>query len=87
MPPSPSESGNAVAPALASRAASTPLAAALPGWNGLVIEPNPSRCPMTMVETSAMACSSSVADRSSSSAAAAAAPKTPQVPVMCQPRS
>jgi hypothetical protein len=74
-------------PAAASRAASTPLAAALPACIALVMVPKPSRIPSGWCS----ACPSRAGQRPAGSprrtAAVAAAPAGPQVPVMCQPRS
>ncbi len=86
-PPAPSGSAGPPSPAAASRAASTPLAAAFPACSGLVIVPNASRCPAVIVAASDSARAVASASRPSSADAATAAPKTPQVPVMCQPWS
>ena len=71
----------------ASRAAVKPFCDARPGWKLFVIEPNISRkptgCAAAKPNAQTICCSLSP----SSLPHAAAAPKTPAVPVMCQPRS
>ena len=76
-----------VNPRCASIAASTPLCAALPGWNGLVMEPKTSRTPEACVPATPIAWTICSVLRCSRRPAAATDPKTPHVPVMCQPSS
>jgi len=71
----------------ASRAAKTPLAAAFPAWNGLVMDPKASRCPNVMVDAAANAASRPGPSSPSNRPAATAATEHSARPVMCQPRS
>ena len=68
-------------------AAVRPFCAARPGWKLLVIDPNISRRPTGWVAASPSAHTICCSVSPKALPHAAAAPKTPAVPVMCQPRS
>ena len=77
-------------PACASSAAVKPFSAALPGWKRLVMAPSARKAQMPPVKVPAMPSASAKragVELQQMRAAAAAAPKLPQVPVECQPRS
>ena len=83
--PSSAES-EAVSPSRATSAANTPLRAAWPAWNGLVIEPKFSLRPEAREAASPSACRVCTRSRPSTLAAAAAQPSEPMEAVACQPR-
>jgi hypothetical protein len=74
-------------PASASSADISPFCAARPGWKLFVIVPNISRRPEDCVAARPSAQRIRCSESPIAFPTAAAAPKTPVVPVMCQPRS
>ena len=79
--------GQLSTPRMASRAASTPLAAARPTCTDFVIVPNIDFIPAAWLAASPMAWCSCVASAPSAMLQATAEPTAPTVAVVCQPRS